>query len=59
MPVISGFKNIAMWGGKDSLMGCLRGKSEAKKKDGAFVCKKCGAVSKKKDHLCKPRKIKD
>ena len=40
-------------------MGCLKGKPEAKAKPGRFKCKKCGAVSKKKGHLCKPKKIKD
>ena len=40
-------------------MSCLKGKSESKAKAGNFVCKKCKAVSKKKDHLCKPKKIKD
>jgi len=37
---------------------CLKGKSEAKDKKGNFICKKCGSVSKKKKHLCKPKKIK-
>jgi hypothetical protein len=40
-------------------MSCLKGKSEAKKKEGNFKCKKCGAVSKKKGHLCKAKKIKE
>ena len=39
-------------------MSCLKGKSEAKEKAGRFKCKKCGAVSKKEDHLCKAKKIK-
>jgi hypothetical protein len=38
---------------------CLKGKSEAKEKPGRFECKKCGAVSEKKSHVCKPKKIKD
>ncbi len=38
-------------------MGCLKGKSEAKEKAGHYLCKKCGAVSKKKGHVCKPQKI--
>jgi hypothetical protein len=40
-------------------MGCLKGKNKNKPKPGRFRCKKCGAVAKKKKHLCKPRKIKD
>jgi len=40
-------------------MSCLKGKSEAKPKPGNYKCKKCGAVSKKKGHLCKAGKIKD
>ena len=39
-------------------MGCLKGKDEAKRKVGRFECKNCGAVSKKKSHVCKPKKIK-
>jgi len=39
-------------------MGCLKGKSEAKRKPGRYTCDKCGAVTKKKKHLCKPKKIK-
>lgn len=37
--------------------GCLKGKSEDKRKDGGYQCQKCGAVSKKKKHLCKPEKL--
>ncbi len=37
---------------------CLKGKKEAKEKKGNFTCKKCGAVTKKKKRLCKPKKIK-
>lgn len=40
-------------------MGCLKGKSEHKPKPGRFACRKCGAVSKKKGHLCKPKKIRE
>ncbi len=36
---------------------CLKGKSENKPKEGAYQCDKCGAVAKKKDHLCKPEKL--
>ncbi len=39
-------------------MGCLKGNSENKAKPGRFLCAKCGAVSKKKKHLCKAEKIK-
>lgn len=39
-------------------MGCLGGKSEHKAKPGRYRCKRCGAVSKKKDRVCKPKKIK-
>lgn len=37
---------------------CLKGKIEAKKKPGRYQCKQCGAVSKEKDNMCKPFKIK-
>jgi len=40
-------------------MSCLKGKKEAKEKPGNFVCKKCGAVSKKKKEICKAIKIKE
>jgi hypothetical protein len=36
----------------------MDGKSDAKPKPGRYKCKKCGAVSKKKDNMCKPKKIK-
>ncbi|MBT3381046.1 MAG: hypothetical protein HN742_27230 [Lentisphaerae bacterium] len=39
-------------------MGCRKGKDENKPKVGRFRCKKCGAASKNKGHLCKPKKIK-
>jgi len=46
--------------GKEKPMGsCLKGKSENKAKEGAYQCEKCGAVSKKKGHLCKPDKLSD
>ena len=38
---------------------CLKGKSEAKPKPDRFECKKCGAVSEKKSHVCSPKKIKE
>jgi hypothetical protein len=37
---------------------CLKGKSEAEPHKGALQCKKCGAVSEKKKHLCDPAKLK-
>ncbi len=40
-------------------MGCLKGESEAKKKEAKFECGKCGAKVKKKDHACKPVKIEE
>ncbi len=39
-------------------MACRKGKSEKKPKGGRFKCKKCGAVSKKKGGICKPKKLK-
>lgn len=39
-------------------MSCLKGKSENKPKPGHYACKKCKAVSKKKERLCDPKKIK-
>lgn len=39
-------------------MGCLKGKSKSRQKAGNYVCEKCGAASKKKKEVCKPRKIK-
>ena len=41
-----------------TVMGCRKGKNEHKPKPGRFACKRCGAVSKNKGHLCKPNKIK-
>jgi len=40
-------------------MGCQKGKSKHKPKPGLYECKKCGAVVKKKDKVCKGRKIKE
>ena len=37
---------------------CMKGRREAKAKPGNFRCKNCGAVTKKKGRLCKPKKIK-
>ena len=39
-------------------MGCKKDNPK-KKKDGKFECSKCGAVVKKKDKVCKPKKLKD
>ncbi len=39
-------------------MGCREGEPRGKAKPGRFQCGKCGAVSKKKKHVCKPVKIK-
>ena len=39
-------------------MGCKKGKSKTKPKTGRYECKDCGAVVKKKDKVCDPRKIK-
>ena len=38
---------------------CLKGESEGKKKEVKFTCEKCGAETKKKSNICKPKKIKD
>ncbi|MFH1920626.1 MAG: hypothetical protein ABIP48_12155 [Planctomycetota bacterium] len=40
-------------------MECKKGKSGVKPKPGRYRCERCDAVSKKKKHLCKPKKIKD
>ncbi|MCF7818115.1 MAG: hypothetical protein K9M54_09565 [Kiritimatiellales bacterium] len=40
-------------------MGCKKGESKHEKKPGHYECKKCGAVVKKKDKVCQPKKIKD
>jgi hypothetical protein len=43
---------------KERIMGkCIKGKSEDPPIKGAYQCHKCGAVSKKKDHLCKPDRL--
>jgi len=39
-------------------MTCRKGESSAKPKPGRFVCKDCGAVVKKKQQVCDPKKIK-
>lgn len=40
------------------MSGCLKGDSEVKKKEAKFKCEKCGALTDKKKHICKPEKIK-
>ncbi|VGO13248.1 hypothetical protein PDESU_01804 [Pontiella desulfatans] len=40
-------------------MGCKKDKPNKKNKDGKFECSKCGAVVKKKDKVCKPKKLKE
>jgi hypothetical protein len=37
---------------------CLKGKSEVKKKDAKFQCRRCGARTDDKGHVCKPEKFK-
>jgi len=36
---------------------CIKGRSENEPKEGVYRCHKCGAISEKKDHLCKPEKL--
>lgn len=40
-------------------MGCKKGESKHERKPGMYECKKCGAVAKKKDKVCKAKKIKE
>ena len=39
-------------------MSCKKGESSAKPKKGRYRCTDCGAVVKKKDEVCEPKKIK-
>ncbi len=39
-------------------MSCLKGTSLVKKKDAKFTCEKCEALVQKKNHVCKPVKLK-
>lgn len=42
-------------------MGSLCHDKDARKKEpvpGKFICKECGAITKKKKKLCKPKEIK-
>ena len=36
---------------------CLKGKSEVAKDDARYECKKCGARTGDKEHVCKPKKL--
>jgi hypothetical protein len=37
---------------------CLKGKSEVGKDEAKYKCKKCGAKTDEKGHVCEPKKIK-
>ena len=37
---------------------CLKGKSEVDKDEAKYACKKCGARTDNKEHVCKPKKVK-
>lgn len=37
---------------------CLHGESEVKKGKARFQCRRCGALTDKKGHVCKPEKTK-
>jgi hypothetical protein len=39
-------------------VGCKKGESKVKAKPGRYSCRDCGAVAKKKDKVCEPKKIK-
>jgi hypothetical protein len=36
---------------------CLKGKSEVGKDEARYECKKCGARTDDKNHVCKPKKL--
>ena len=38
---------------------CMHGESEVSRKKARFQCAKCGALTAKKSHACKPGKISD
>ncbi len=38
-------------------MSCLKGKSEVKKDEAKYRCKKCGAYSDNKSKICKVKKL--
>jgi hypothetical protein len=50
--------SISGWVDGESNMSCLKGKKEDKPAPGNYKCTKCGAVSSRKKHICKPKKIK-
>jgi len=39
-------------------MGCKKDESRMKAKLGRFRCRECGAVAKKKDKVCEPKRQK-
>jgi hypothetical protein len=39
-------------------MSCRKGKSDVKKREASFKCKKCDAYVEKKSRACKPKKLK-
>ena len=41
-----------------SKKACKSDSAESKNESAKYKCKKCGALSEKKDHLCKPEKEK-
>ena len=41
-----------------AMSDCLKGKSEVKKGAAKFQCRKCGARTDDKSHVCKPEKVK-
>jgi hypothetical protein len=56
-----GYDELAAQAGGDEVRGtymCLKGKKKVKEKPGNFRCKRCGATSKKKKDICKPKKIR-
>ncbi|MBI5018395.1 MAG: hypothetical protein HZB55_23280 [Deltaproteobacteria bacterium] len=52
-------KKVAASGEEEATVGkCLKGKSEVSKDEATYVCKRCGARTDDKDHVCKPEKVK-
>ena len=39
-------------------MSCIKGKTKTKSKPGRFQCTDCGAVAKKKNGVCEPKKVR-
>jgi hypothetical protein len=59
VPKTAKTKKVAASREEDATMGkCLKGKSEVSKDEAEYVCKKCGARTDDKDHVCKPEKVK-